>query len=824
MKKLFTLVALLACFLGANAQQQWEEVYSIDYSTLQGFPFYVMGYVPEFDQGYMTDHGANYKYAEKKDDSEETSDVIVKTQGGTEYYRWTEGGGWHQYFIADNIPTVIDESYKVVAMVKASEAVTFGVNMGWGWGDGQSMGASVSIPQSDEFTEVTWEYSGIGGSSCNLVAQPGGATATIDWQSLKVYHKLKANQRPKEWIEAITFNADAESAWPAWSLEETDGVNINWRGDRTGEICAWALTMGRNFQESVINTDSPRARPFPADIVADETKEGNHVFVVDAAQVAPVSDDDAGSVAWANQFWIQSPRGWTSGTQIKLHFRYKADHACTVGTQIHKQHPSDYLHWQAVGDISFTDQWQEFDKTITFDDSQSTGWSVAFNLNSDADNGRTANKFYFDDFSWQYLKLDEGYFISGIDQNKATSYDDLDNAVQFVEDDSHPDGSTYLVATVGEAGNAASYVDQIMISTVRGDDAAFKGATLKTKNKIQNDDEDWNDYTPATNTRLDLPGLGVWKVYIDTKYSAMAFKMLEGEEYEEIEIIPNATEVVVNGQEREPTAAEQPADEEAGTPAGTGAAWDNQFFIVANRALKAGEKTVLQFKYKASTAAKTTTQCHGAPGAYMHWGCIGDVNFTEEWQDYEKEYTIPSEADGMKSIAFNMAEIKDACVYELKEFVWMSGKEWLIDQEGAKNFWVKEGAGTTPHMFGAKEHDITAAEAVNGTVEVSKKAYELQTITITATPAEGFAVDAVTVTCATIDQIVEVKEAGENKFSFEMPDDDVTVTVTFKDASGINSIVAGKTKSAVIYNLAGQRVSKDFKGIVVKDGRKAVLK
>ena len=100
MKKLFTLVALLTVFLGAKAQD-WEEVYTVDYTTYQGFPFYVMGYVPEFDNGWMTDFGANYKYAEKKDGAEETSDVIVKTQGGTEYYRWTEGGGWHQYFIAD---------------------------------------------------------------------------------------------------------------------------------------------------------------------------------------------------------------------------------------------------------------------------------------------------------------------------------------------------------------------------------------------------------------------------------------------------------------------------------------------------------------------------------------------------------------------------------------------------------------------------------------------------------------------------------------------------------------------------------------------------
>ena len=766
MKKLFTLVALLAMVLGASAQTQWEEVYSIDYTTYQGFPFYVMGYVPEFDGGYMTDHGASYRYAEVKEDAEETSDVIVTTQGGAKYYRWTEGGGWHQYFIADGITTVIDETYKVVAKVKASEAVTFNVNMGWGWNAGESVGASVSIPQSDEFVEVEWEYSGIGGSSCNLVAQPGGATATIDWQSLKVYHKMKANQRPKEWIEAITSNADAESAWPAWSLEETDGVNINWRGDRTGEICAWALTMGRNFQPSVINDDSDRARPFPADIVADETKEGNHVFVVDAAQVAPVSDDDAGSVAWANQFWIQSNQGWKSGTQIKLHFRYRADHACSVGTQIHKQHPSDYLHWEGIGTLNFTESWTEFDKTITFSDAQAGGWSVAFNLNSDEANGRTANKFYFDDFSWQYLKLDEGFFVSGINATTTTSYDDLDNAIQFEEElDEKGEPTGNLIATIGEKGNNATYVDQIMVSTVRGDDAAFKGATLKPNGKIKNDPEEWLDYAPSTNAKLDLPGLGVWKVYIDTKYNAMAFQMLEGKEYEEAEpvaIVTNTTEFVVNATERDWKPAKDdgtPQDGEEGI--GTGQPWDNQFWIAANRDLKKDEVTVLKFKYKSSIDAKVSTQAHkvggdGKPCTYLNWQGIPEMSEFKagDWVEYEQEWTIPAGNDGMRSIVFNLSEIKSACDYYIKDVQWFlkdennaEGKtlENLISDTGTENFWLKVNK-SDPYQYGT-------------------------------------------------------------------------------DPSGINSITTdAKNGSAVIYNIAGQRVSKDYKGLVIKEGKKYVVK
>ena len=759
MKKLFTLVALLACFLGAKAQQQWEEVFTIDYSTYTGFPFYVMGYVPEFDNGCMTDFGSDYRYETQENldgdgdgkwkDGEESVGT-VSTSNGTEYQKVTGAGPyWHQYFIATGIPTVIDETYKVVAKVKASEDATINVDMRWSWSE-NALNNSVAIPQSDDFVEVEWEYSGIGGSSCDLIAQPGASAATIEWQSLVVYHKLKANQRPKEWLEAIT-NGDAETAWPAWSLEETDGININWRGDRTGEICAWSLTMGRNYQESVINSDSPRARPFPADIEAEAGNESNHVFVVHVTEVNPVDENDANSVAWANQFWIQSPQGWKSGTKVKIKFRYKADVACSAGTQIHKQHPSDYLFYQAVGDVNFTTEWQTFDKEFTFDDNTANGWSLAFNLNSDENNGRTPNNFYFDDLSWQYLKLDEGYFVSGINPETTTSYDNLDNAVEFTEN-----AEEYLEATVGVAGDASTYVSQVMISTTRGDDAAFKGATLKPQGKILADK--WIEYAPSTNAKLDLPGLGVWKILIDTEYNYMMFELVEGTPFDEpdpIDIVTNQTAIVVHGLERDWRGTDNdgnPIEEEVGQ----GQPWDNQFFIVANRTLAKGTETVLKFKYKSSVEARTSTQCHGAPGAYVHWGAIGDVNFTEDWQDFEYDFTVPNEADGMQSIAFNMAEIKEACDYEITDVQWYlkdetldEGKTYenLINETGAENFYVKEGAGTNPYIFG-----------------------------------------------------------------------------TDPEQDGISSVVNKSSVSTATFNLAGQRVSNQYKGIVVKNGKKSLTK
>lgn len=757
MKKLFTLLAFLTCFVGAKAE--WVTDYSIDYSTYQKFPFYVMGYVPEWYEGVMTDLGANYKYvamATKDNDgnvtySEETSDVIIDLGNGEDdtkkYYRIAlDSPGWHQYFIADGITTELDGAYTVKALVRASEACTINVNMGWGWSEGQSASAQVSIPAGEEFQEVEWSYTGIGGTSCNLVAQPGTTTAKIEWKSLTVSHNQKA-QAAVEWLQLLT-NGDAEAAWPAWALEKDGDINANWRTDKAPEICAWSLTMGKNFDDQCADfgQSADRSRPYPTDIEEDPEKAGNHIFAVHVDQIEKI-DEDA-SIAWSNQFWIQAPEAVKNGTKVRIKFRYKAEHACNAGTQWHKKNPSVYNDWNAAGDVSFTTEWQEFDKTLTMNVGGT--YSLAFNLCSDETNGRTPNVFYFDDLSWEVMKLEDGLFVTGSNADKGIEYD-FANAIKFEAVDDN-----VFSATVGDKD---AWVKQVMISTVRGDDAAFKGSTIKPTKSIT-DIEDWYDYTESSVAKIDLPAAGIWQIMINTEDAKIHFDQLEGEAIvvkEAVAIATNATEVKVNGKEREYTEAEAEA---AGIdkPETPGQAWDNQFFLVANRVLNAGEVTVVKFQYKANKAAKTTTQTHGAPGAYIHWAAIGDVTFAEEWQDFEKEFTIPAEAEGKdaKSIAFNMAEIKDACDYELKNFQWYlkdadleaEGKtmENLINAEGTSNFFVKEGAGTNPYEFGTDP---------SGIINVKKDA---------------------------------VKADG------------------------------------AIYNLAGQRVSKDYKGIVVKNGKKYITK
>ena len=708
MKKLFTLFAFLACFLGAKAE--WVEDYKVDYSNYSGFPLYVMGFVPEWVDGVMTDMGGNFEYAALDNTEGKYSDVTVKTNNGTEYYKIEKTDGtWHQYFIANGITTELDGAYTVKAMVKASEACSVPVQFQWGWGEGQRVSSTLKI--GTEWAEVEMDFSGIGGTACDLIAQPNTA-AVIEWKYVIVGHNAKP-QKPITWLEQLE-NGTADKTWEELGLADVkyDDMENNFK------VCAWAKQKGTNVNET------GGSDPFPATI---ENIDGNNVFVVHGA----VADTEGDASGWDNQFWIQSQQPWKEGTQVKISFRYKASKACKTNTQMHHQKPSDYQIWYAIGDVEFTTEWQNFEKIITINSEQANAWSVVFNLNPYE---KEAVDFYFDDLSWQIMKLDEGYFVAGANAAEGLDYD-LDNAIEFVEDDG------VLVATVGEKG---AYVSQVMISTIRGNDAAFKGATLKPKGTIVNDPETWLDYEPASLAKLNLPGAGIWKIYLDTNYNAMAFEMLEG-----TVINPNPTVVVVKGQERDWLGTDKdgnPIEEQVGE----GLPYDNQFFIIANRSLSAGEVTVVEFDYVSTVDAKTTTQCHNGPGEYMHWSCIGDVNFKTEEQHFSYKLTVPSEADGMKSIAFNMAEIKGACDYTIKNIVWKleDGTESLIDQTGTKNFYVKEGAGTAPYEFGTDPEN---------------------------------------------------------------------------PGTGINSVVNGNAASGNIYNLNGQRVTNNFKGIVVKNGKKFVV-
>ena len=693
MKKFFTLLALLTCFLGANAKEIVDA--EVDFSKLADgseIKFYGWGASESARARLSIANGCLHFHSEEATDP-----------------------SWDcQFHPIGGVDAEVGVVYTLHFKVKGSVAQN--VSM---LGFGQTPYGQFAI--TTDWVEGTVDYECTEANG-NILMQCGDYVGDWDIAYLKITHEGK-EERPVEWIEQLT-NGDAEKAWADPEIRFNDQ-------EKNFTICAWGKEKGRNMNEN------DGWDPFPSDIVEDPDKAGNHVFVVHGK----TADTEGDASAWDNQFWIQAPNAkvFKVGNQFKLHFRYKASEAATTNTQFHHQNPSDYVHWQAVGDVKFTTEWQDFDGVFTVPDAATDAWSIAFNLNPE---NKNAVDFYFDDLSVATMKLDEGLFVAA--SNTATGIEyDYDNAIAFAQSED------LMVATVGTKGKKDTWVNEVMISTVRGNDKAYKGATLKPSGTVVNDPDTWLDYTEASNAKIKLPAAGVWKISVDTENKQMNFIKLEGEENHELPVInPNPTVVVINALERDYTSSEMEG--------GTGQAWDNQFWIVSNRPLTAGETTIVQFKYKSAIPAKASTQSHEQPGNYIHWAAIGDVNFTEEWQDFETTFTVPNECDGsmadggflknLQSIAFNLSEIKDANTYELKDFVWKleDGTESLINQTGSENFFVKI-LGGNPEMF--------------------------------------------------------------------------------VDPDGINSVVnTYNTVPTVTYNLAGQRVSNNYKGIVIKDGKKLVVK
>jgi hypothetical protein len=714
MKKLFTLFAFLALVLGANAKVIVDA--EVDYSTQT-----------EVKMGGW---------------SSESALARLSIQDGCLHFHSEEATdpSWDcQFHPIGGIEAEDGVTYTLHFKVKGSIERNISV-----LGFGQTPYGQFAI--TTDWVEGTVDYVAKAGDNGkvdgSILIQCGDYVGDFDIAYLKITHEGK-EEKPVQW-ENILKNGDASAAW---ANPDAQTVDNKYSGEGAEEVCAYSKEYG-------VNENNPHAAKIEDGVFVCRTQKVDPPLVWDEDGEQWGQKHSAGDPkpdnSWQNQFWINFPRPMKEGEQFKVTFKYKASEAARVTTQDHKA-PGDYLGGGSYGDVNFTTEWQTYEKQVT---AAAGVQSIAFNFGEDKQYEKDI-VFYFDDITVSTMVLDKGLFAASSNAEAGIEYD-YDNAVQFEGED------PMWSVTLGTKGKKDTWVKEVMISTVRGNDKAFKSATLKVTGTITGNEDDWLDYTEGANAKITLPAAGVWEITLNTEYKKISLAQIEGDEIvvkEPVDIVTNPEVLVIKATERDDLADEMNDDgtvknqrEEEG---GTGQAWDNQFWIAANRNLAADEVTVVEFDYVANREAKTTTQCHKVgddekPCTYQHWSAIGDVNFTTEEQHFVKEFKIAKEADGMRSIAFNLSEIKDACDYTIKNVKWYlknetEGKtlENLIDAEGTKNFWVKIDK-SAPYQYGT-------------------------------------------------------------------------------DPSGIINVKKDAVKADdAIYNLAGQRVSKDYKGIVVKAGKKTL--
>ena len=468
MKKFFTLATLLLAGLTASAKTV-EDGY-VDFSSVTSIP-------------WASDEAA----------------ARISFADGCFVYSSEEAtaNNWDaQYWIMGSMAFSPSYTYTVTMMIKGSVPGVMGNLKLGNWSMGKDNYEAFSF--TDEWAEQSIQVSEVDGGD-GIMLQTGAFVGEFQIKWIKVTHEEK--EQTTEWI------------------------NVLENGDASGEYGEVPCAVSKIY--SGVGTASNDITP--CEIVNDN---GTKAFIVRAAAVNPndwAEESDKNAYMWANQFWIQSPQAFPTGEIIKISFDYKASKATSAPTQAHGA-PGAYHHWELLGSVAFTTDWQHFSKTVTLtaDQAKAEGMSsIAFNLN---DQITEAVDFYFTNMKWEVMKLEEGWFVCG-DFNDF----DTDSSVALTEEA----GDEYVsyTGTVGTADKPASVV---RISTKRGNDSAFDANGIKLSDGAVTPNE-YQEYV-AGYQKIELPAAGVWQITVVPEYSMIVFT---DSEYDAIESVEKGNDHVI---------------------------------------------------------------------------------------------------------------------------------------------------------------------------------------------------------------------------------------------------------------------------------------
>lgn len=300
-------------------KEEKQDAY-VDYSTFTSYPFYVMGYEPVFENGCLVS-----RYP----------------------------GEWYQYFVADQIPTTIGQTYKLTAYIKGSAPGTLNAQFG-------NWGALVDRPLSfnEDWQEVSVKFDNCQVESSFIVFQPG------------------------------TFEGDINIKWLKVTHSETPTVEIYTDVLENGE-----MVVGKPMNNFIVREHGKA--DVPGTILEGQGPDGKNCISITSISAAENTHD--------TQFFITSDKVWEAGEQYRISFWYKATAEAPCETQCHTT-PGSYFHWAMLpANPTFTTEWKHYE-TISTIPAEAAGkgmQTIAFNLNADKENGHT---YYFADIHWETVE------------------------------------------------------------------------------------------------------------------------------------------------------------------------------------------------------------------------------------------------------------------------------------------------------------------------------------------------------------------------------------------------------------------------------------
>ncbi len=196
------------------------------------------------------------------------------------------------------------------------------------------------------------------------------------------------------YIDDLELSVETEGEDPGYSGANPDlrWINILTNSDLEGEADSSFISV-----ENDPNKIDPETGGYIRGVAPITDGVG-----VDGSRGIKVSSFAGAAQNWDAQFWINLPQPYAAGTEYRVKFDYRASMDVTAETQAHST-PSNYLHYEMIGNPAFTTEWQNYEKTGTLTDAQSGGGtfqSIAFNLSIDKENNVD---FFFDNLTFEVL-------------------------------------------------------------------------------------------------------------------------------------------------------------------------------------------------------------------------------------------------------------------------------------------------------------------------------------------------------------------------------------------------------------------------------------
>ena len=597
-------------------------------------------------------------------------------------------------------------------------------------------------------------------------------------------------------------------------------------------------------QAPATHSDGTGGWKFFAPIVDNPFKAGDHCIKVhvmseDEAVAAGNARYSGGSfVEWNTQFFIYSKQAIPEGKWIHLKFKVRGDVAGSAQSQTH-QEPGKHIGNDFCGKIEYeATKWTKIEKAIQVTSSHTTKsgteyefHSVCFNLSSTA--FTEGNNLYFDDIS-------------------------------MVMSDEEP-----IIET--KTDNDNTFINFLKFGT-------------ETNDSCKGTDKQGNPYACTTFTLKDPFGMGQANVEDVDGKKTIVFSTLgyTTEQVPDLDSLGNEQPDTINGG----TLMKNVYRWSDGTLVGDGSKapdkYSYQLFVTTPHKFKEGEKYRLVFWVRADKEASLNTQAHYGPGQYKNYGSFGgpdDFPVTTDWKKYElgvdEVKTISTGARNSYSVCFDCYQLQDANKYYFR-FEELSFTDSNVEI-GERTLGTADIAlpvndgGDDPLPTAVDVSDLLNTFKVEDFNFMNQQGSYLKLIGLTVPEEEGDEPDEVFKSVDSwtdggfvnaqgyfIGEDINGIEIGldedsfaDGKINFHVwnnPEAGISfadgntvktklciskagwyyiynVTLMSREAyetAGVSTVKAVKTANGLIYNLAGQRVDKNYKGLVIKDGKKTI--